>query len=691
MRSRFYFIFFPRNDLLRPTTVKRVALMLLCCCLLGGCGSWRLSQLWEKSEDGPSGPTQSLSRTAESACPLPQVTLAAPHVPESLLAVPSPDALQAEETADTSLPYTFSCSIPNIPTAVEYLQKNSLLARLESTPPPDRMGLDYRISKDEDEARSIMQSLGYYSATVQTSVEMDKEKAVVTMRVDPGPLYTVGTSTISYSGAVTEKAPKSLYDLGLAKDAPAVAETLLEAVDSVPHWLKTHGYPLAKVQSSHYYVDKEQHRLDAEIQIAQGPLARMGAVVLEGSDSVNPAFLQRMRPWKEGRIWNENRIEVFRNELMEQGLFRSISLEAVPAAAGSGTEDGQSQPQKQAQNRAQEVDTAPLYDILLRVADAPQRTVGGGLNYESDRGPGGQAFWEHRNFFGEGEQVRTELGLWQDRQNARFNFTKPAFLQRGQSFNAEAWLRVEDTDAYFQQAAWAGAGIERRLHRYWWASVKASAEGGELRDPVHKKQAYSMFGLPLGLRFDNTRSLLDSTSGMKFKLGVTPYEGQYGKSFSVLHSRLDGSAYLPLKDDNSVVLAARASVGSLWRDDALTVPASIRFYSGGGGSVRGYAYQSLGPRDSRDDPLGGASFLEMSIETRIKITKDIGIVPFLDGGNAFSDQLPRPDKEALRWGAGLGLRYYTSIGPLRLDVATPLNPRKDDAPFFVYISIGQSF
>lgn len=686
MRSRFYTIFFHRNDTLPPAIFKRAVLLLLCLCLLSGCGSWRLSQLWDKNEEAPSGPTQSLSRTVESACPLPQVTLTAPHVPEILLTAPSP-AAHAENTADSSLPYTFSCSIPGNPIALEYLQKNSLLARLASTPPPDRMGLDYRINEDEAEARSIMQSLGYYSATVQSSVNIDKEKAIVTMSVDPGPLYTMGNTTILYSGAVTEKAPKNLYDLGLAKDAPAVAETVLQAVDSVPQWLKTRGYPLAKVQASHYYVDKEQHRLDAEIRVAQGPLARMGTVLLEGSDSVNPAFLQRIRPWKEGRIWNENRVEVFRNELMEQGLFRSISLEAVPAKAESGKE----QNQHQGQENALEVDTAPLYDVLLRVADAPQRTVGGGLNYESDRGLGGQAFWEHRNLFGEGEQVRAELGLWQDRQNARFNFTKPAFLQRGQSFNAEAWLRVEDTDAYFQQAAWAGAGIERRLHRYWWASIKASAEGGELRDPVHKRQGYTMFGLPLSLRFDNTRSLLDSTSGMKFKLGVTPYEGQYGKAFSLIHSRLDGSAYLPLKDDNSVVLAARASVGSLLRDDALTVPASIRFYSGGGGSVRGYAYQSLGPRDGNNDPLGGASFLEMSLEARIKITKDIGIVPFLDGGNAFSDQIPRPDKESLRWGAGLGLRYYTSIGPLRLDVATPLNPRKDDAPFFVYISIGQSF
>lgn len=678
MRSRFFSTYPPPPRGLYRGHCLWLAVLLLCSLLLGGCGSWRVSQLWEKKEEGQSGPAIGLAHTLESSCPLPQSTLAPPDLPPALLeAGTAPSATSDAE----SLPYTTKFTATKLPEALVPLQKNSLLVRLAATPPPDLMGLEFRISKDEAEAQSIMQSLGYYSAAVHTSVNTAVSPAVVTMELEPGPLYTVGDTSISYTGAITDKAPKNLYDLGLPAKAPAQAEKMLDAVDSIPQWLKAHGYPLAHVDASHYYVDKEQHRLDAEIRVVQGPLARMGKVVMEGSASVNPAFINRLRPWKEGGKWNEKRLENFRNELAEQGLFRSISLEPVPPEGAPA--DGSVDPNN--------IDTAPLYDVLLSVADAPQRTVGGGFNYESDRGIGGQAFWEHRNILSEGERLRTELSLWEDRQDARINFTKPAFLQRGQSLTAEAWLRSEDTDAYFQQAAWAGTGIERRLNRHWWASVKVSAEGGELRDNTHTRKGYTMFGLPLGLRFDNTNSLLDSTKGVRAKLSVIPYEGQYGKSFSAMVARVDGSAYLPLKADKSIVLAARVSAGSIMRDDAQTVPASIRFYSGGGGSVRGYAYQSLGPRDGHDDPLGGASFLETSIETRIKITENLGLVPFLDGGNAFTDRMPRPDTNPLQWGAGLGLRYYTSIGPLRFDVATPLNPRKDDAPIFMYISIGQSF
>lgn len=680
-----------KNGYFCRTLMLWLPVLLTCSILVGGCGSWRLSQLWEKPQEGQSGPALGLSRSVESSCPLPQEPLAGPQLPSALLQDLQASALNeglnkganstaTEASAESSLPYTTAFTGPKLPQAIELLKKNSLLARLQSTPPADLMGLEYRISKDESEAQSILQSLGYYSGTVHSTVDSNQKPALVSINLEPGPQYTVGNSNIYYTGKVVAKAPQNLYELGLAKDAPATAEKVLDAVDSVAQWLKAHGYPLARVETSQYYIDREKHTLDAEITVVQGPFAHMGKVLVEGTDTVNPEFLNRLRTWKEGRVWNEDRVDLYRNELAEQGLFRSISLEAIPAS-----------PAPQDSASSHEVDTAPLYDLLLRVADAPQRTVGGGFNYESDQGIGGQAFWEHRNILGSGEQLRTELSLWEKKQNARVSFSKPAFLQRDQSLKAEAWLRSEDTDAYFQEAAWAGVGLERRLSRFWWASIKASAEGGELRDPVHKRQGYTMFGLPLGLRFDNTRNLLDSTSGLRAKLAVTPYEGQYGKAFETLHSRLDASAYLPLKKDKSAVLAARVSTGSLLRDDALTVPASIRFYSGGGGSVRGYAYQSLGPRDGNGDPLGGASFLEMGLETRIKITDDIGIVPFIEGGNAFEDRLPRPDKEPLRWGAGLGFRYYTSIGPLRLDLATPLNPRKDDAPFFVYISIGQSF
>jgi len=122
----------------------------------------------------------------------------------------------------------------------------------------------------------------------------------------------------------------------------------------------------------------------------------------------------------------------------------------------------------------------------------------------------------------------------------------------------------------------------------------------------------------------------------------------------------------------------------------MDVPADERFYAGGGGSIRGYSYQSVGPL-SGGDPVGGRSLLELSTELRLRLGERFGFVGFLDGGSAFGAAFPDFDEELL-WGTGLGFRYFTAVGPLRLDFAVPLDRRHgiDDA-FQVYISLGQAF
>jgi translocation and assembly module TamA len=119
------------------------------------------------------------------------------------------------------------------------------------------------------------------------------------------------------------------------------------------------------------------------------------------------------------------------------------------------------------------------------------------------------------------------------------------------------------------------------------------------------------------------------------------------------------------------------------------VPGDDRFYSGGGGSVRGYAFQAIGPFAANDTPLGGRSLAEASIEGRARLTDRIGAVAFIDAGNVSDEEYPTFDN--LRAGIGVGVRYMTPAGPLRLDVATPLNPSDRDEAVQVYISIGQAF
>ena len=274
------------------------------------------------------------------------------------------------------------------------------------------------------------------------------------------------------------------------------------------------------------------------------------------------------------------------------------------------------------------------------------------------------------------------------------NYRLPFFLRRDQDFIANAGFLNQDTDAYTMTSAAAAAGVERRFSRHWSGSLKASIEGGSIKEPDKKRREYFMFGVPVGVTYDSTNNLLNATRGQRLMLSATPYTGEYEGNFNILRTRVEGQAFIPVMDDDKLVMALKGVVGMISGEDGWKVPPSVRFYSGGGGSVRGYEYQSLGPRNSDNDPLGGASLLEVSAEARWKFTPEWGFVAFLDGGTAFENSLGQSTQvldEDIRWGAGVGLRYYTAIGPVRFDVATPLNPRSDDESVQFYISIGQNF
>ena len=230
-------------------------------------------------------------------------------------------------------------------------------------------------------------------------------------------------------------------------------------------------------------------------------------------------------------------------------------------------------------------------------------------------------------------------------------------------------------------SACSGAGSPARLGlAYRYASIEEQDE---------PDQTYGLLSVPAKLDWDFSNDLLDPTRGGRLHLMTAPTWDTLGVGRSFLKSRLDHSRYLPITDN--LVLALRGALGSIvgtGRDD---LPADERFYAGGGGSVRGIAYQTAGELDDDDDPLGGASLIELSAELRYRFTENLGAVLFIDGGAAFDNAYPDFD-EPLRWGVGPGLRYFTPIGPLRLDIGVPLNARDgvDDA-FQFYISIGQAF
>lgn len=578
----------------------------------------------------------------------------------------------------------------------------SQLIQLEKEPPDSMLGLERRARQDSETAVKLMESQCYYDGEAKISYDEASKPVTVTLTLIPGPIYTVGKAEIIYKprpdvpqafmnrtrvtgfwGLETEKLPAPKFPAeipGIEVGKPVVAKDVLDAVEKIPMELQRRGYPLAKVVDSLYTLDKPERKLNAVITIDPGKPAYMGRVNIKGAGNVHESFLERLVPWTPGEEpWDDGLLQDYANRLRASGLFRQV--EARPDI-----------------KRLSADEKVVVLPVEVELTPGPQRSVSASARYDSDTGFGVEGTWEHRNLFGNGEKLNLDAPISQQLAGLKAHFEKPAFIDRDQRLLLDAAALWENTDAYQQELLRGEAGINRRLARNWSAGISLFSEGGYLKDNEHDKKPYFVISPRGGARYDGRNNRMNTSKGTLIELKLKPFSGYYEEEFGAFAGDLSLSAWYPPlgrkpdgEIDDTVVLAGRFEAGAMPGSTSLrSIPASLRYYTGGAGSVRGYAYQSIGPRDSEGDPLGGRSYQVVNLEARFMVAENIGIVPFLDGGMVYRDQWPEITGD-MDWGTGLGFRYYTPIGPVRLDVATPLHRIDDDPPVQFYISIGQSF
>lgn len=644
----------------------RLTLLLGAALLLSACGAFRSQEAAEEHKAFGSGKQPPAGNGVNL-----HANIAAPSIPPDLAA--RANGLGRSKAADSQLyQYTVEVKAKKAELAETFEKVNRLTQMQDS--PAQMATLEQRLAVSLGEGQDILYSFGYYEGTVAGKIEPSGgDKVKVLVAFTNGPRYKMGSSRVVVSSPLdksneAKEPPQSLADVGLAQGAPALADDVLAAVERVEEAFRDRGYPRAEVEGTRYIIDRSKKTLEAEIHINPGPFARMGEVIRPDDASVDQAYLNALRPWEIGQPWKQSLLDSYLVSLRQTGLFQKVEGFAAHEDGGAGE----------------------LQAVKLTLGKAPERTVGGLLSYDTDFGPGISAYWEHRNFSGHGDRLRLDMPLWKDQQELTASYRYPYFLRPDQDIIARGGFLHQDTDAYELTSAAAAAGVERRLSRRWRASLMGAVEGGSLKDPGQKSQGFIMFGLPATVAYDSTNDLLDPTRGLRLMVLGAPYTGTFHEDFNVVRSKVEGHGFVPLGSEK-LVLAAKMTVGALWgADNSQDVPSSLRFYSGGGGSVRGYEYQSIGPRNAKNDPLGGVSQVEMSAETRWRFSENMGIVAFADGGMVYENVDDKLFQNML-WGAGLGFRYYTPIGPARVDVAFPLDRREDDSAWQLYISLGQSF
>ncbi|WP_181699811.1 autotransporter assembly complex protein TamA [Chthonobacter albigriseus] len=570
----------------------------------------------------------------------------------------------------------------------ERIRASSLLwAEREEDPPPSTASFLSRTRAEYGRIVAGLYADGFYGGTVRITVDgkdpetIDPDAALpkpvpVRIDVDPGPRFAFGEVAISGRAPATsdpddqvEETPESF---GLVPGAIAKSGIVLNSEQALIEEWRQQGYPKADIESRDAVADHPSSTLDVTIAARSGQRAAYGPVSVTGTEYMDPAFVAYMTGLEPGVEYDPDDIEKAEKQLQRLGVFASSRV----VEADTVNPDG----------------TLPL---TVNVAERPRRVIGGGASYSTVDGAGLEAYWEHRNLFGQAEKLRLEgrVGGVASTDPADFTyhlgatFLKPGVLTPLTDLTAEISARREPLDTYTETAVRARVGLAHEFFEGLSGTVALNLEASEIEDPFGTNQ-FLLLSLPSTLTYDARDDELNPTSGYRTTLGLEPFFDFKGGN-GALVADLEGSTYLSLSGDDSFVLAARAAVGTIVGASRDEIPASRLFFVGGGGSVRGYGFRNVGPRIG-DEVVGGRSYVEASLEVRAKVTDSIGIVPFVDVGQSFLSSVP-DFSEDLKIGAGIGLRYDTGIGPIRVDAAVPLNPGDDDPAFALYIGLGQAF
>ena len=566
------------------------------------------------------------------------------------------------------LPYQVTISVKGESDLEDTLRAASLLVEQSERPPPTELALRRRVDQDAERLRQVLRAEGYYDAKLEARLELERQPAEVTIEVEPGPRYEIErVSWIGPGGGALDALGIGLDDLGLELGQPARSTDVLQAEQKIVLALGERGYPLATVPDRKVIVDHQKRTMSVTYVVDPGPAADFGAVRISGAEDLNESYVRNRLSWKPGDHYDRRELEETRKQLIRTELFTSVKIAPATEVEADGT-----------------------VPILIELTERKPRSIGAAVDWSSSEGFGAEASWEHRNLAGHAERLETTLRLSQVFIGANAALRLPDAVRPDLDVVATAAIEREDTEAFTAERISGSVGVEQRFSSRLSAGLGLSASL-EKEDDDEGEDTFTLFGVPAFVRYDNTDDPLDPSSGVRSSAAVTPYYALFAETDTFLRSEAIASAYYAIDEDARYVLAARGRLGSIFGAGREELPASIRFYSGGGGSVRGYAFQELGPLDEDNDPLGGRSVIEFGGEVRIRVTDTIGVVPFVEGGNVYVDMLPELYQADFRYSAGLGLRYYTAIGPLRLDVAVPLDRRDTDDPFQFYISLGQAF
>jgi translocation and assembly module TamA len=560
-------------------------------------------------------------------------------------------------SATTSIAYDVVYDGPQDQAVADRIKLELILEKKKASGAPTLGVLEARLDADIERASQVLKAFGYFDGT--TSGSITKGPPVqARLVISQGQAYRIGRFDIVWQGARPAAEPETIDE-----DLPASGPNIVAVGDRIVAQLKAQGHFDARLVNRRAVLDRAAGKVDVTVTIAAGPIVTVGAVAVTGEQDLPEDRIVRLSELEIGELLTPPRLKQAEDSLMQTGLFNQARSDPL----GAGAER----------------------TVGLTVEERLPRSISGAIKYSLQDGYAIEAAWEHRNIFGDAEKLRAAVTFGSQRQGIDLSFRRYDTLFDGHTLLATLEVVKEDVDGQqFQQVALIGT-LETKIFEDIVFRYGGSLE--YVRDESQQDGGdFALIGLRAEVSYDGSNDLLDPTEGYRASFRVNPYVGYNDdlRNFTIVEAM--GSAYLPLDDEKTWVLAGRARIGAIIGDGRDDVPLPKRFFAGGGGSIRGFGYKRAGPIDNEDKPIGGSSVVELNAEVRYRINEDFGAVVFVDGGGAFPELTPGEDEDYFI-GAGAGVRYYSPIGPVRLDVAIPVSTRDGEPDYQIYVSIGQAF
>lgn len=576
------------------------------------------------------------------------------------------------EEESPSLPYPYEVEFQgNLDEdTLNLLHSTSQLIHLKNSPPKTSASLKIRIDDDLINLHQVLQTKAFYHASIDASIDSTRSPILITVSIDTGPVYPFASFKIMAAEETCTSYPLDsicLDDLGVTLGSPAYPSVIFDAEDIFLDIMAHQGYPIATVLYRRVVADQSTKSIAVTLEVDTGPLATFGTTEIIGNKDILPVFFCKKIEWQEGQIYCPESVCRTLNALEASGLFSSINI-----------------------TNAEETLPDNSLPMVLTVKEGKHRSVAFGVGYATDLGPGVTAEWEHRNMRSRGERLRFLANIWQIKQEGFVRYIVPDFGHPRQDLIWQAEVEHEITKGFVESALILSGTIERQVDDNFRFSYGAVAT--RLRNSHSNNNGnFNIFKLPLQGMWTYTNSILDPTQGIGFHAKIIPAIQTLSPRCAYCTNLFTTTAYKPLDENEHFVLAAKAVVGSIYGTSDKRLPPSERFYAGSDSLLRGYRYLTVSPLGPHHKPIGGRSMMILSLESRMRIYDPFGVVLFYDVGNVYHPPVPQFHHKQLQ-STGLGLRYHTPVGPIRIDIAFPLTPRRHlDSTFQLYFSIGQSF